>query len=324
MPGLIKKHEFFLLTIIAGMLLVIAILNRSFFSLGNIFDVLKSSVIIGIFAMGVFIVLLSGNIDISHTAIAAFSMYVTASIIKSFPAGDHIVLIFLLSGLIGGLLGSMNAVFIHYLKLPGLIVTLGSAGMIRGFLLAFVGTRIITVLPDSMIRFSKANLFQQVLGAETIGLSVSIFILVAVVAGVAFLLKYTLLGRGIYAIGGAHEAASRAGFNIGAIQFFIYGFVGFLSGIAGIIHASYVRNANPFDIVGLELNVIAAVVLGGADITGGKGTVTGTILGVFILVIINKSLILVGVPSLWQKVVVGVVILVSVAITAHRTARIKT
>ena len=121
-----------------------------------------------------------------------------------------------------------------------------------------------------------------------------------------FLLKYTMLGRGIYALGGSREAAERAGFNIPRIQYFIYGTVGFLAGIGGIVYASLNRQANPQELVGTELNVIAAVVLGGASITGGRGTVIGTLLGVALVVIMNNSLVLIGVPSEWQRVVIGV------------------
>ena len=135
------------------------------------------------------------------------------------------------------------------------------------------------------------------------------------------LLRQTLLGRGIYALGGAPEAARRAGFNLRRIQLFIFALLGALAGIVGIIHASNMRNANPFDLAGLELTVIAAVVVGGADITGGKGSVLGTILGVFLLVIIGNSLLLVGLPTVWHNVAVGGVLLTSAGATAWRARK---
>jgi simple sugar transport system permease protein len=170
-----------------------------------------------------------------------------------------------------------------------------------------------------MVAFSKAELFQQRLPTgERIGLATSALLLLAVALGVWLLLNRTVLGRGIYALGGDAEAARRVGFNLGRIQYFIYGLAGLLAGGVGVIHASHLRNANPFDIVGIELTVIAAVVLGGASITGGRGTVLGTLLGVFLLVIINNSLILVGIPSEYQKVVLGMIILGSTGVTAWR------
>jgi simple sugar transport system permease protein len=141
---------------------------------------------------------------------------------------------------------------------------------------------------------------------------------------VFLLLRYTMLGRGIYALGGAREAAERAGFNVSRIQYFIYGFVGLLSGIAGLAYGAMNRQANPQDIVGTELDVIAAVVLGGASLTGGRGSVIGAILGVTLVTIMSNSLVLIGVPSEWRRVVTGAIIIIGTgipAIQAQRNAR---
>ena len=131
------------------------------------------------------------------------------------------------------------------------------------------------------------------------GLHVSILILIVLAVLVWFILNKTMLGRGDLRLGGDRSAAERAGFNIRRIQLFIYCFVGFLAGIGGIVHSALVRTARPFDLVGTEMSVIAAVVLGGARITGGKGSVVGTMLGVVLVVIMNTSLILLGVSSFW-------------------------
>jgi simple sugar transport system permease protein len=130
-----------------------------------------------------------------------------------------------------------------------------------------------------------------------------------------------MLGRGIYAIGGDINAAERSGFNVAKIQFFIYCYVGFLAGIAGILHISLIRYSNPTYIVGTELGVIAAVVLGGSRITGGSGTIIGTIMGVAMVTILNNSLILVGLSSYWNNFFVGLIIIVSVSITSYQSKR---
>jgi len=177
---------------------------------------------------------------------------------------------------------------------------------------------IIRDIPPSMPEFARSSLLEVPMEAGVSRLHPAVLITVAVAILVWLLLDFTMLGRGIYALGGDPVAAERAGFNVRAIQFFIYGFVGLLSGIAGVLHASAMRNANPFDIVGTEMMVIAAVVLGGASITGGKGTVLGTVLGVTFIVIVDNSLILAGIPSYWQRVVTGLIILGSTAATAQR------
>ena len=324
MKKLFHKHETVVALILIVFALIIGLVNPAFFTLENLFDLLKSSVVMGIFAIGVLIVLISGGIDISFTAIAAFCMYVTGQILKgtlllTTPYQGTVLAGFLIAGLMGLLLGLLNALFISYFKLPTLIVTLGTANAFRGFMLAFIGTRIITNLPQGWIQFSRMSLFETSTADGThIGLSAAVILLLMFLAIAWVLLNYTMLGRGIYAIGGDRVAAERAGFNINRIQFFIYGFVGFLSGIVGVTHASLIRNANPFDLVGSELTVIAAVVLGGASITGGRGSVLGTVLGVFLLVIMNNSLILLGIPSYWQKVVVGLIIIISTGSTAYQ------
>ncbi len=149
-------------------------------------------------------------------------------------------------------------------------------------------------------------------------LRTAILIVIGLAILVSFILRYTMLGRGIYAMGGAREAAERAGFNIRRTQFFIYGFAGVIAGIAGL---SLLRQANPFSIVGMELDVIAAVVLGGASIAGGRGTVIGTLLGVLLITIVSNSLVLVGIPSDWQSVAVGIILIIGTAIPAVQAQR---
>jgi simple sugar transport system permease protein len=189
-------------------------------------------------------------------------------------------------------------------------------------MLAFIGTRIITNLPRGWVRFSRSTLIEVTKDdGSKFFLSSSVILLLIFIIFAWILLRYTMLGRGIYAIGGDRVAAERAGFNTTRIQFFIYGFVGFLSGIVGVTHASLIRNANPFDLVGSELTVIAAVVLGGASITGGRGSVLGTVLGIFLIVIMNNSLILLGIPSYWQKVVIGLIIIISTGSTAYQSRK---
>lgn len=276
----------------------------------------------GIMALGVLLVMISGGIDVSFAAIAAFSMYSTSKILLAYGWTNSILAGFLLSSGIGLLLGFMNAIFIAYFELPAFIVTLGTASIFRGILLGFIGTSIVNVLPDSMIRFSKMTLGGSSSNPGMItGLSFVFVLFILLAFLTAFVLRYTLLGRGIYAVGGNPETARRIGFNCVTIRFFLYGFVGMLSGVAGLIHACTMRNANPFGLVGMELDVIAAVVLGGSSLLGGYGTVLGTILGVFLLVVIKNSLILLGIPSYWQSVASGLAIVISAGVSSRRQDR---
>jgi simple sugar transport system permease protein len=129
------------------------------------------------------------------------------------------------------------------------------------------------------------------------------------------------MGRAIFAVGGNADVAQRLGYSLRTVHLFVFGYAGALAGLAGIIHVSANRLANPFDLVGTEINVIAAVVLGGARITGGTGSVIGTILGVLLIVVVNSVLVLVGIPSTWQRLVVGSFILLAAAFFVMRGRR---
>jgi simple sugar transport system permease protein len=129
------------------------------------------------------------------------------------------------------------------------------------------------------------------------------------------ILRHTMTGRGIYAIGGDLEAARNSGFRVKRIQFFLYCYVGLLAGIAGVLHLCLIRYSNPNYLVGTEMGIIAAVVLGGARITGGTGTLTGTMLGMALIVIVQKNLVLLGLSSYWEQFFIGAVIIIGVALT---------
>ncbi len=313
------QHETILLLLLVLLGAGIGAINGSFFSTVNLLSLLKSTAVPGILALGAMVVLISGNIDISFPAIAATSMVVTCRLAEHFASLDQIFLLLLLSSVIGASLGLLNGVLVHLFNLPALIVTLGTSSLIRGGLLAFIGTRIITNLPDSMVVFSKATFFSaEPKGGPASGVALSVVLYLLLAFGIHLLLNHTMLGRGIFALGGAPESARRVGFNIGFIQFFIYSLAGFLAGVAGIVHASSVRNANPFDLAGLELTVIAAVVLGGTSITGGRGTVLGTVLGVMLLTVLEGSLILVGLPTQLHLVATGLAIILGTGLAAWR------
>ncbi|MEW5814169.1 MAG: ABC transporter permease [Spirochaetota bacterium] len=317
MNTFLKRNEAYLFMILVVFSLVITIINPSFLSLENLFDLLRSSAGMAILAIGVFIVLLSGGIDVSFTAIAICGQYIAVNTLIA-TGVDNLLLAFLISVTVGVLLGAVNAVFISLFKLPTLITTLGTLSLFHGLLLEFVGTKSINTgqLPDCFKIFGSFDLITMSRADGThYGLSIYALILLLVVLVSWIILRYTILGRGIYAIGGNFEAAQRAGFNIIRIQFFIYCYVGFLAGIMGIMHLSLIRYSNPNYIVGTELSVIAAVVLGGTRITGGTGSFAGTLLGVAMITILEKNLVFIGLSSYWQQFFIGVIIVISVSIT---------
>lgn len=314
-----RRPEIITLGLLVAICVSVAIANPAFLQPSTLIDIARASVVMGLFALGVFVILASGGIDVSFTAIAAFAMYSMTLLVQTYLPGLPMVVIVLMAMLGGALLGMINGFLVHSLKVPSLIVTIGTQYLFRGFLLSFIGTVWIMSLPPQMGAFGRMPLFQFE-SANGAVVSLPAYFLVLPVAAILtwWILNRTLLGRAIFAVGGNAEIASRLGYSLRTVHVFLFGYAGALAGLAGIIHVCANRQANPFDLVGTEINVIAAVVLGGARITGGTGTVLGTLLGVLLIVVINSVLVLVGIPSTWQRLVVGSFILLAAAFFVMR------
>jgi simple sugar transport system permease protein len=305
-----KRPEYFSAFLLVALCAIVGSINHDFFQPATWFDIARSSTVIGLFALGVFMILAAGGIDVSFTAISALTMYATTKLVMTTFPGTPIYLIFLISASGGALLGFINGYLVHELKAPSLIVSIGTQYLFRGFLLTFIGTASLTLLPEQMLAFGKIALisFDSQRGTKVI-LPAFVLILACATVLTWWIMNRTLLGKAIFAVGGSLVIAERLGYKLRSVHVFIFSYTGMLAGLAGMIHVCSNRLANPFDLVGTEIDVIAAVVLGGARITGGTGTVFGTILGVVLVVVINNVLIMAGVPSTWQRVVVGTFIL---------------
>ncbi len=317
---LFKKTETIIALILILIMIIIGSINPAFWQLENIFSLLKSNIIIGIMALGVTLVMISGGIDVSFPAFAVAGMYLTVKLMV-YTSYQGIIMPFILAILIGLACGAMNGFFVYKYKMIPLIVTLGTASMVKGFILGAVGTSMINInkMPPQLISFAKSNIINITKSdGTTYGLTSMILLYLGLAIVIHCFLTYTMLGRGIFALGNDKEAAKRAGFNIKVITFTIFCLAGAIAGFAGLLHSSMIWLANPRDFVGMDLEVIAAVVIGGTSIFGGKGSVLGTLLGVFMLVIIKNSLIIMKVETTWQKVVIGLIIIIATAITAWR------
>lgn len=311
--------------VLAVLILVLAAAVGSvaptFWSAATVVNLLASATATIAFALGALLVLISGGIDVSFMAIGIFAAYATlrAASSASWLAAD-VWLPFAIATAVGALLGLVNAGAIAGLKIPTLIATLGTQGVIRGVLITFVGSRVISDLPGSVADLSTRYLL--VVGDEVqTPLTILVVPLAVLCVLVAFLLNRTTLGRSVYAIGSDLESARRVGIPVVRTQVVVYTIAGALAAIGGLCHVILVREADPFALVGGELDVIAAVVLGGASIFGGKGSVTGTVLGVLLISLINNSLILLGVPSSWQRAAVGLLLLIGVSVQGLQAAR---
>ncbi|HAK45311.1 MAG TPA: sugar ABC transporter permease [Spirochaeta sp.] len=315
MKKLLKHHETYLVIIIVILSAVITSRNANFFTAENMFDLLKSNSFYGIMAIGVLFVLISGGIDISFPATATVAEYIMAVVIINM--GGNIVVAVLIAVVVGSILGFVNGLLVYNFRIPSIITTIATMNIYYGLLTFITGGKWIYSLPDWFRSFAQIRLltFYNADGAAY-GLSIVTFIWLLVVLAAVFILRFTLLGRGIYAAGGDRKAAVRAGINVFFTETFVYTFMGFLAGLAGVVQALLVQTVAPNSIVGKELDVIAMVVLGGASLAGGKGSVTGTLLGVALLAILQNGLTLMAVPPVWYEFFVGVVILVSIGFSS--------
>lgn len=314
---LFKNNEFVLIIAIFVIGLIFTILKPNFFSINNLYGILVSNSYLAIMAMGVLVVLISGGIDISFTATATVAQYVMATIIIN--NGGNMFLAFLIAGVVGLALGSINAILVYTLKVPSIIVTISTLNAFYGLLIFITGGKWLYGFP---MWFMEKNLvkFQQADGSY-FGLSMPITLFVAAVVVTWIILRFTTLGRKVYALGGNPEAARRVGINIFKTQLFVYGFMGLMAGLASVIQANIMLTVAPNALIGRELEVLAAVVLGGASLAGGTGTVLGTLLGFFLIAIVQNGLTMLGISAYWHKIFIGIVIIVSVSITAYQRKR---
>lgn len=312
---MIEPFQMVLFSIIFLYCMFVSIKNPLFFHIETIFDLIRVSSSTMIVAMGLFVVMLSGGIDVSFMAIALFGSYTTITAMIALGI-DNIFFAFFLSACIGGILGSFNALFIHFLKLPPFIVTLGTQNLFHGLMAIMVGDKSYGagVLPKCLHNFGQATIGN----VGEIGLTISI-IPVIIIGGVTWFILYkTLIGRGIFALGNDEEAARRIGFHILKTRLFVYVYSGILAGIMGILYVAQTNALYPNKLVGNELIVIAAVVIGGVKITGGQGKLLGVFLGVLIIQLLNTTLIMVGLSSSWNNLFIGTILVLSVAVVSFQ------
>ena len=319
-----RRNEPYIFLVLLALCVLIEIRSGQFFTPNNIVDQLSALVVPGIFAVGTFMVIVSGGMDVSFPALASLSAYATTKLLLDAGYTGGIWLPILISIALGALLGAFNGLFVGYFGLPALIVTLGSSSVFKGFMQGTLESRQLAFIPEGMAEFGRSALFVATNPESglTSRMPTSFVVFAAVLVAAWFILNRTMFGRGIYAIGGDGNAARIAGFNVRRIRTFVYLFSGCVTGIAAMAYCILMRTANPKNLMGSEMMVIAAVVVGGTRITGGHGGVIGTVLGVLLITLIQNNLIMLGVPTYWQKFVVGLVIVMGTSITSLRAKRI--
>ena len=313
-----RSHEFWLLAVIGVLVLALSIATDSFLTVQNLFDLLTSNAFVGILAAGLLVVLIAGHIDISFTATASVAQYLALTVGIRYGLGW--MALFALAGATGMLCGLINAVFVTKLRISSIIVSIATLNIFYGLLIFATGGNYITSLPK-FFRNGIAWFEHEDASGVPYALNLQILLLVGAFAATWLLLNRTNIGRQIYALGGNKDAAQRLGFHVFRINLLVYVYLGFIAGVASIVQAQLAQSVTPTVLVGKELDVLAAVVLGGASLNGGVGTVLGAILGVTLLAILQNGLVLIGVSSYWNQWFVGLTILLAVSITAWSERR---
>ena len=207
-----------------------------------------------------------------------------------------------------------------------MIITLGTSSVFKGIMQGVLNSTQIAKIPDGMSQFGTNALFiaKNQESGLTSRMPVAMLALLAALVIAYFILHYTMFGRGLFAIGGNEASAYRAGFNVVRIKFVLYVAVGAISSLAGLIRVCMMGQCHPTNMLGMEMMIIAGVVLGGTAITGGAGSLTGCMLGTILIVIVQNSLILLGVPTFWQGFFLGMLIIVGTGISATQVLRNST
>jgi ribose/xylose/arabinose/galactoside ABC-type transport system permease subunit len=279
---------------------VFALLAPAFFSLDNLVNVALSIAVIGILAVGMTFVILTGGIDLSIGSVVALAGVCAA--LATVETGSAL-LGFALAVFVGVLFGVFNGTFIAYFKVPPFVVTLAVLTIARGLAFILAEGRSIGNLPESFAWLGKTSI---------LGVPLPVLLMLATFAAGWFVLRYTTFGRYVYAVGGNAEAAFLAGVNVKATTFWVYVLNGLLVGVAAVALASRLGAGVPNSGLQYELDVIAAVVVGGTSLAGGRGSVITTLLGAIFIGVLNNGLNLRGTDPYLQKIWLGAVILIAV------------
>ena len=305
-----RTHEARLLIVMVLLFLLLSVVTKNFFSLQNAIDLLTSYAFSGMLAAGLLVVLVAGGLDISFTAVASIAQYLALTAAGRYEVGW--LGLFAVALVTGMLLGVVNAVLVTELRIASIIVTIAMLNVYFSLLMFLSGGNPINTLPDwyidglSWVVGSDAHGNPYILNMQMLGLVLSFVLTWA-------LLNRTSVGRQLRALGGNPDAAKRVGFNVLRLNMVAYGYMGFCAGLASLVQAQVAGSVVPNALVGRELDVLAAVVLGGASLAGGNGTVLGTMLGLALLAMLQNGLILLGVSSFWTQCFTGLVFLGAVA-----------
>ncbi|MEY8457742.1 ribose ABC transporter permease [Lactococcus ileimucosae] len=294
------------------LMIVITIINPNFLTTNNLLNLLLQVTANGFIAFGMTFVILTSGIDLSVGSILALSSAITAGLIAN---GMPVPLAIVVALLLGGVLGMINGLLISFGKLAPFIVTLATMTIFRGATLVYTNGNPITQ------GMSNSYLFKFLGQGYILGIPFPVILMFAVFIILYIVLHKTAFGKSVYALGGNEKAAYISGIKLNKVKILIYTISGVMASISGLIITSRLSSAQPTAGASYEMDAIAAVVLGGTSLMGGKGRLIGTLIGALIIGVLNNGLNIIGVSAFWQQVVKGVVILIAVMLDRLKTSK---
>ena len=289
-----------LLVVLIALCVILSIVSPFFLTANNLLNIGRAISIVGVVAVGETIVIISGGFDLSVGSVMAAAGMTAGYLLN---AGADLWVASIAALLVGLLIGLANGVIISYARINPLIATLATLAIVRGLAYVISGGQEIVMHSEALLELGTGTLF---------GIPYIVLILLATFLVFGWAMPRTLFGRYAYAIGSSARASARAGVPVARWRIAFYVTCAMLAALAGIIFISRTGNAQPSAALGIELDVITAVILGGTSLTGGRGRLSGTFLGLLLLGVVNNGLVLVGVPAFWQQVVKGSILLIAV------------
>jgi inositol transport system permease protein len=319
----VRKYAIVLIFI--AMFIAMTFLTDAFLQPRNLVNVVRQISVVGLIAIGVTMVIITTGIDLSSGSVLALAAVFAASLAQQpdwhdakYPGLVVPLIVPIVAALaIGAFCGAINGGLIARFKIPPFIATLGMMTVARGFALIY-SNRPVSGLTDTYNFIGQGEILKVIPISPPLGIPIPVIILAVVAIGAHILLNATRFGRHIYAIGGNEQAALISGLNVGRIKIGVYTIAGLLAGLAGLVLSSRIGSGQAGLAVGYELDAIASAVIGGTSLSGGIGTIWGTIIGALIIGVLNNGLDLLNVSAYWQTIVKGSIIVVAVIIDERK------
>lgn len=299
--GIIGGDKLVLIAAIIIVFVIFTALNKNFLTWGNMVNILVAASLVGMVAVGHTYLIIAGQNDLSPGSIAAIAGVLCALLVSW---GIPLIISIILTVVVSAVIGMFNAWMVNKIKLQAFIATLVTQFIIRGFAFILCGGRPISISNPAYIQMGKLRFF---------GIPLPVWIMVVSIAIFGFILAKTKFGRSVYAIGGNADAARLAGLNPQRIVTICFVLIAILTAIGGIIFSARMNSGQPSANVNLEFDAITAVILGGVSFSGGVGSMGGTVLGIILIQAFNTGLIMVNVPTFWQSVARGALLLFALA-----------